>query len=167
MTAVFGASETIAVNCCVSGWELDGGRKAYGGAIVTLTGPAGTAIVRTALPLCDRSARLMAVIVTGLATGMFAGARKLTALARGTTGGTHGLEFAAQIWPTIAFPFAMPSTNHDTATSELPETLTASGTLCPIVTVAAGGDTFTLTLLVIETDAAAVARPDVTALAVA
>jgi hypothetical protein len=103
---------------------------------VTLTGPLGAAIVMIALPLCEASARLVAVTVTGLLTVTVEGARKSIAPDAGAVGAKHGLEPATQIWPTLAFPFAIPSTDHETALSGVPETFAASEMRSAVVTVA-------------------------------
>jgi hypothetical protein len=106
-------------------------------------------------------------MVTGLAAGMDAGARKSTASAIGRVGETHESDSRRQICPEIALPFATPFTSQETAPSVVPETLAASEMRCDIETVAEGGEMPTLTLLVSVTGAEAVPDPEVAALAAA
>lgn len=72
-----------------------------------------------------------------------------------------------QICPMLGFPFAMPSTNHETLASGLPDTFAVSETRWYAAAVAADGEIARDTLLVIVTEAEAVLEPAVTALAVA
>jgi len=131
-----------------------------------LTGPAAT-IVTVAFALCEGSARLTAVTVTGFELGTLAGAAKSIDPPAGPVGGAHGFDPEMQIRPIVAFPSGVPSTNHDTAASSDPETFAASEMRCDVTTVADGGDIFTFTVLAIVTEAEAWPAPDVTALAVA
>jgi len=52
---VFGDPVTVAKNCCVLGAPLEAAMKAYGGEIVTATGPVAPEIWIVALPLRDGS----------------------------------------------------------------------------------------------------------------
>jgi hypothetical protein len=75
----------------------------------------------------------------------------------GPVGGTHGLVADSQIWPTLAFPFAMPLTDHVTLVSGAFVTASVNEARWPGESVAAGGKTLTATLLVIVTVADATA----------
>jgi hypothetical protein len=66
---------TRAKNWRVLSVPVEAGTNAYGGAIVTLTGPVMTLIKIVAAPLRDASAWLVAVSVTGFVAGAVAGAR--------------------------------------------------------------------------------------------
>lgn len=74
LTAVFVLPVTVAKNCRVLRVPVEGAKNAYGGAIVTLTGPVMTLIRIVAVPLREGSAWLIAVSVTGFVGGADAGA---------------------------------------------------------------------------------------------
>ena len=97
--------------------------------------------------------------VTGFTTGTNDGAMYSTFAERGPDGGTQGFVPARQIWPTSEFPSGMPFTDHVTLVSVVFVTVAAKLALAFTATVVLGGDTVTLTLLVIVTIAAAVTGP--------
>ena len=80
---------------------------------------------------------------------------------------THGFDPDTQIWPTLAFPFAMPFTDHVTVVSDAFATLAAKDKRWPVGTVAAGGATLTVISLVMVIVADSATAPLVTPLAVA
>ena len=82
-------------------------------------------------------------------------------------GATHGFEFGWQTWPTVAFPFAIPLTDHVTPVSLEFATMEVNAARWPGESVAALGDTLTLTLLAIVTVAAAVTAPPAGGVAIA
>jgi len=159
----------VARNCCESGCAPDGGKNEYGGETLTPTGPALLVIVAVADPLREASARLTAEIVTGLAPalGTADGARKSTLPATGPAGATQGFEPPIQIWPELAFPFAMLLMNHETAASGVPETAAVRATRCAMGTEDDGGEMLTATWLASVMAAETLDAPNVTALAVA
>ena len=65
---------TVAKNCRVLGVPVEGGTKAYDGETVTEMGPDCEAMVTSAAPDWEESARLVAAMVTGFAAGTEAGA---------------------------------------------------------------------------------------------
>jgi hypothetical protein len=73
-----------------------------------------------------------------------------------------------QTWPTPALPFAIPFTDHVTVVSDAFVTFALNDMRWPVETVAVGGDTVTVMLLVTVTLAdSTVGPPSVTPLAVA
>jgi hypothetical protein len=155
-----GARQNDAVKACdiPSATLADEGEIGFG---------AEQATVIVAMPVFELSARLVALMVRGFTAGIVAGARKSTDVPLGSAGAMQGLDPDAQIWPMLAFPFAMPFTNQETAPSVLPDKLAAREMRCPGAMVADAGDILTLTLLTIVASAEAVLAPEVTALAVA
>jgi hypothetical protein len=95
----------------------DGTTNAYAGVIDTETLPVAPLIVTVAAPLFDVSAWLVAVTSSGFTAGALAGARTSTLPALAPLGGTHGFDPLVQIFPTLAFPFATPATDHVTVVS--------------------------------------------------
>ena len=71
------APVTVAKSCWVLSVPVETGRKAYDGEMATATGPPpdGPAMTIEAAPLCDGSAWLVAVSVTGFMAGTDDGAR--------------------------------------------------------------------------------------------
>jgi hypothetical protein len=76
-------------------------------------------------------------------------------------GDTHGFDPVTQISPTDELPFKIPFTVQVTAPSGVFVTFAVSVTRWVTTTVAMGGETLTVTLLVIVTPAEAVAVPAV------
>ena len=150
---------TVAKNCRVLSVPVERARNAYGGAIATFTGPVITLIKIAAAPLREGSAWLVAVSVTGFVGGADSGARYSTLPEPGPVGATHGFELSWHTWPTVALPFAIPLTDHATLMSLEFETAGVNAARWPGESVAALGETLTLTLLVIVTVADAVTVP--------
>ena len=76
-------------------------------------------------------------------------------------GETHGFDPVTQISPTVTLPFKIPFTVQVTAVSGVFVTFAVNVARCVTAIVADGGETLTLTLLVIVTLADAVAGPQV------
>jgi hypothetical protein len=87
--------------------------------------------------------------------------------ATGPAGGTHGFDPVSHTCPTLALPFGIPFTDQVTVASDVLATIAAKDIRWPVATVAVGGATFTVTLLVMVAVAASVLAPLVTELAVA
>ncbi len=130
---------------------------------MTATGPAGFVITIVALPLFDGSARLVAVRTTGFVAGTDCGATKSTLPDAGPVGATHGFDPVWQTCPAAVLPFATPFTVQITAASLVFVTVGVNVTRWLVASVAVGGATPTLTLLVTVTVDAAVAFADAVA----
>jgi len=124
-------------------------------------------MMAVAAPLREGSAWLMAVIVTGFTAGTKAGAMYSTVAESGAEGGTHGFVAATQICPRSVLPLGMPFTYQVTVVSDVFSTLAAKVALAFTATVVLGGETITLTLLVMVTVADAVTGPPLAGLNVA
>jgi len=167
VTAVLLVPDTAAKNWLVLSVPVEGGTSANGGEIATVIGPVGPAIATIAVPFFEASARLVAINVTGFASGTEAGARKSTFPEIGPAGGAHGFDPIRQTCPTIPFPFVVPFTAQVTAASEVVITFAVNVMRWLTGTVAAPGETLTATLLVTVTIAEAVCVPPDDTLAVA
>lgn len=78
----------------------------------------------------------------------------------GPTGATHGFVAGWQTWPTLALPFSAPFTDHVTLVSAVFATDGVNDIRWLTESVAEGGETLTLTLLVTVRVADAVAPSD-------
>jgi hypothetical protein len=112
--------------------------------------------VISAVALREVSALDVATTYTPAGLGTAAGAIYSTGPDRGPVGGAQGLEPATHICPTLALPFAVPSTLQVTAVLLLPCTFGVSVVLRPAATCAAVGVSVRLipltTVIVAEAD---------------